>query len=256
MQLAFMSSVCPKMTLAELLEAGRSHGYEGIEFRPEWQHAHGVELDASTHQRGEIARRIRDSGLVPCCIAPGVKFCHEERARCDEEFEKLTRYIALAEEVGIQHVRVFGDPIPNAGAGARARNYQQQAEYLACAADRAAATGVQLVLETHMDFRAADAGEVLFLAGYPAELWVNWHLGHCLRHGEDVDEAYRQVKGRVGHVHWNVTEEKVERAHLRRQWQLLQDEGYAGFWSVEVINPSDSLKVLADHAAAWKELRG
>ena len=55
MRLAFMSSVCPKMSLAELLEAGRKYGYEGIEFRPEWGHGHGVELTASTEQRKEIA---------------------------------------------------------------------------------------------------------------------------------------------------------------------------------------------------------
>ena len=62
------------------------------------------------------------------------------------------------------------------------------------------------------------------------------------------------MKGRVGHVHWNVTEEKVERIHLHRQFELLADEGYDGYCSVEVINPPDPLKVLADHAAAWKEL--
>ena len=35
MKLAFMSSVCPKMSLRELLAAGQECGYEGIEFRPD-----------------------------------------------------------------------------------------------------------------------------------------------------------------------------------------------------------------------------
>lgn len=254
MRLAFMSSVCPKMTLAELLDVGRKCGYEGIEFRPEWGHGHGVELTATADQRKEIARQLADGGLVPCCIAPGVKFCHEEQVKRDEDRTKLHQYIDLAGEIGILHIRVFGDPLPNGGGGVRQQNYKIQAEYLAEAAERAAHAGVQLVLETHMNFRAADAAEVLYLAGYPAELWVNWHLGHCLRHGEDVDEAYRHVKGRVGHVHWNVAEEKVERAHLHRQFELLAAEGYDGYCSVEVINPSDSIKVLEEHAGVWQEL--
>ena len=87
----------------------------------------------------------------------------------DEDLEKLTQYIALAAEIGITHIRVFGDPIPNAGEGMRQRNYKIQSEYLACAAERAAHAGVQLVLETHMNFRALDAAEVLYLAGYPAD---------------------------------------------------------------------------------------
>ena len=41
MKLAFMSSVCPKLSLGELLSAGERHGYEGIEFRPQWHQAHG-----------------------------------------------------------------------------------------------------------------------------------------------------------------------------------------------------------------------
>jgi hypothetical protein len=95
----------------------------------------------------------------------------------------------------------------------------------------------------------------MFRAGYPAGLWINWHLGHCLRHGEDVDEAYRHVKGRVGHVHFCLDEEKVELHHLQRQAGLLAAEGYAGFFSVESINPPDPEQALASHAAAWKRLR-
>ncbi len=254
MKLAFMSSVCPKMTLAELLEAGRKYGYAGVEFRPEWGHACGVELDASADQRREIARQFKDSGLVACCIAPGTKFCHEDQAKRDEDLDKLHRYIDLAAELGIPNIRVFGDPIPNTGNQARQRSYHVQADYLGRAAERAAAAGVRLVLETHGNFRAFDANEVMFRAGYPAALWINWHLGHCLRHGEDVDEAYRHVKGRVGHVHWNITETEVEIPHLRCQYRLLADEGYDGFWSVEVINPDDSIKVLQEHATVWRQL--
>jgi sugar phosphate isomerase/epimerase len=113
---------------------------------------------------------------------------------------------------------------------------------------------VALVLETHGTARGVDIAEILFRAAYPPALRINWHLAHCLNHGEDVDEAYRHVKGRIGHVHWNIAEEQVERVHLHRQFQLLSEEGYDGYCSVEVINPPDSLKVLADHAAAWQEL--
>ena len=255
MKLAFMSSVCPKMTLAELLAAGVRHGYEGVEFRPEWGHGHGIELAATAAQRKEAARLLGDGPLEPCCVSPGVKFCLEEPGARDEHLALLQRYIDLAAEVGIRRIRVFGDPLPNGGAGRRAGSYQAQAEYLARGAERAGGAGVRLVLETHGNFRALDAAEVLFRAGYPAALWINWHLGHCLRHGEDVDEAYRHCKGRVDHCHFCLDEEKTGSGHVERQARLLADEGFQAFFSVEVIDPEDGEAVLARHAAAWKELK-
>jgi sugar phosphate isomerase/epimerase len=256
MKLAFMSSVCPKLTLPELLAAGEAHGYEGVEFRPEWDHAHGIEPGSPASGRKEAAEALADSPLEGCCLSPGVRFCRDEPGDRDAQLETLFRYIDLAADVGIPRIRVFGDPLPNAGAGRRAANYHAQAEYLARGAERARAAGVRLVLETHSNFRAFDAGEVLYRAAYPPALRVNWHLGHCLRHGEDVDEAYRHVKGRVDHVHFSLGEEKTDRAHIERQAVLLAAEGFAGFFSVEVINPPDPEQVLEAHAKGWGELKG
>jgi sugar phosphate isomerase/epimerase len=254
MKLAFMSSVCPKMTLEELLAAGAAHAYQGIEFRPEWGHAHGVELDATSKQRKEAARRLADGPLEACCLSPGTRFCQEEPGARDAELAKLQRYVELAAEVGIGRIRVFADPLPNTGGGRRAASYQAQAEYLARGAACARDAGVRLVLETHSNFRAVDAGEVLFRAGYPAALWINWHLGHCLRHGEDVDEAYRHVKGRVAHCHFALGEDQAASGAIERQLELLRDEGFREFFSVEVINPDDGQAVLSSHAAAWRQL--
>ena len=254
MKLAFMSSVCPQMTVGELVSAGAAQGYAGIEFRPEWGHAHGIELDSSSPQRSQAARLLADGPLEGCCLSPGVRFCKDEPGSRDAELETLFRYIDLATDVGIGRIRLFGDPLPNAGRGRRADNYQAQAEYLARGARRAHEAGVRLVLETHSNFRAFDAGEVMFRAAYPPALRINWHLDHCLAHGEDVDEAYRHVKGRVDHVHFSLDADEAKWVHTERQVALLAADGYAGFFSVELINPPDPAAVLADHAAAWKRL--
>jgi len=257
MKLAFMSSVLPKATLAELLAEGRKQGYQGIEFRPEWKQAHGVELAASTEQRKAVRLQLAEGGLEPCCLSPGVKFCEEEPGKRDAQLELLGRFVDLAADVGIGRIRVFGDPLPNKGGGRRSTNLGAQAEYLARGAAKAHQAGVRLVLETHANCRAADVGEVLWRAAYPPGLWVNWHLAHCLNHGEDVDEAYRHVKGRVGHVHFALSPDKHEEAgYILRQAQLLAGEGYDGFFSVEVINPPDGVSALKAHAEGWKMILG
>jgi len=253
MKLAFMSSVFPKMTLAELLAVGDQYGYEGIEFRPEWDHGHGVELGATAGQRKEIARVLSDSPLEPCALSPGVKFASPDAAERDAQLEHLGRYVRLAAAVGIGRIRVFGDPLPHDGG--RAASYAYQAEYLARAAAEADQVGVTVVLETHMNFRAFDAGEVLYRAGYPRALRVNWHLGHCLGHGEDVDEAYRHVKGLVAHAHFSLPDKPDGQAALRRQAELLLAEGFDEFFSVELIGPDDPHGVMSRHADWWKTLR-
>lgn len=255
MRLAFMSWVCPKMTLTELLAAGKRHGYEGVEFRPEVGHGHGVELSATAAQRKALRQEVEDSGLVACCIAPSVG-CDKEGTERDKHAQTLLRYIDLAAEMGILCVRVFGDPLPNGGAGRRSDSYALQADFLARPCERAAAAGVKIVLEVHGNLRGFDVGEILYRAAYPPALWINWHLEHCLNHGEDVDEAYRHVKGRVGHAHFQLIVEKTDPFDtVFRQAQLLAAEGFDGFFSVEVITNPDSEGVMKAHAAGWARIK-
>ena len=255
MKLAFMSSVWPAATTEQLIAAGKEHGYRGIEFRPEWKHQHGIELTASSGERKRLRKLLADNGLDGCCISPGCRFNQEEPVARDAELTKLLEYVHLAAEMGIPRIRVFADPLPRSGYGKRAEAYRTHADYFGRAADVAAKVGVRIVLETHLNCRAFDVGEILFHAGYPAALWINWHLQHCLNHGEDVDEAYRHVKGRVAHVHFALDDKESEMPSLLRQIQLLHAEGYDGYFSVEVINPPEHQPVLVKHAAAWERLK-
>jgi len=69
-----------------------------------------------------------------------------------------------------------------------------------------------------------------------------------------VDESYRHVKGLVTHAHYNLPDDEAERAAVVRQAQLLRDEGFDGYFSLEIINPDDSEGTLATQAERWKLL--
>jgi hypothetical protein len=110
---------------------------------------------------------------------------------------------------------------------------------------------IALCLETHSNFRAFDAGEVMFRAGYPHAFRINWHLQHCLNHGEDVDEAYRHVKGRVDHAHFSMSPE------IGRQMELLASEGFEGYFSLEMMpkEPEQEVdRIVADQSEQWWRL--
>ncbi len=250
MKLSYMTFLYPHLSADELIAKAKRFGCDGIEWRAEAGHSHGVELDAATGVVAGVRRRMADAGLLSSCLATSVKFCSPDKAERDANLARLRRFVDLAAEVGAPCIRFFGDPIANTGRGARADSYRVQASYMAQAADSAAAAGVKLCLETHSNFRAFDAGEVLFQAGYPRALWINWHLEHCINHGEDVDEAYRHVKGRVAHAHFTMS------PFVEREIELLSDDGFSGFFSVEMFfkpeAEADADKALAEQTAAWR----
>jgi sugar phosphate isomerase/epimerase len=250
MKLSFMTFLYPHLGADGVIAKAKQFAYDGIEWRAEAGHSHGTELDAPAGVVTSIRRRVADAGLLTSCLATSVKFCSPDKAERDANLARLRRYVDLAAEVGAPCIRFFGDPIPNSGRGARAESYRVQSAYMAQGAEWAASAGVKLCLETHSVFRAFDAGEVLFQAGYPRALWINWHLEHCINHGEDVDEAYRHVKGRVAHAHFTMS------PFVEREIELLADDGFAGFFSVEMFfkpeAETDADKMLAEQSAGWR----
>ena len=252
MKLSIMTFLYPRLDCQALIGKARTFDYQGIEFRAEAQHAHGVELESSPAQIKAIRQALADAGLATSCLATSVKFASPDKAEREQNLARLGRFIELAAAVGAPCLRFFADPIPNGGRGKRAESYAFQAEYIARACEPARQAGVKLCLETHSVCRAVDVGELLFRTGYPPALWINWHLEHCLLHGEDVDEAYRQVKGRVTHAHFSLS------PHIARQMELLAAEGFTGYFSLEMM-PKESEeavdRLVAEQSAGWWTLQ-
>ncbi len=248
MKLSFMTFLYPQFSHEAVLAKAQQFGYHGIEWRAEAKHQHGVELDVPAAEIRAIRARVAAAGLETSCLATSIRFCSPDKADREANLARLARYVDLAAEIGAPCIRFFADPLPNLGRGARAESYRVQADYMRQAAERAAPTGVRLCLETHSVFRAFDAGETLFQAGYPSALWINWHLEHCILHGEDVDEAYRHVKGRVTHAHFSMS------PHVERQMELLAAEGFTGHFSLEVMAENEAVadQTMAAQAAGWK----
>ncbi len=251
MKLSFMTFLFPKLGYDDLIAMAVKYGYQGIEWRAEAGHNHGVELESSPEKIRQIRARMADAGLETSCLATSAAFSRGDRSARESQLERLGRFVDLAVAVGAPCIRIFADPVPNVGRGARAEHYAIQAEYIARGCEVADAASVKLALETHSSCRAYDVGELLFRTGYPPAFWVNWHLAHCLKHGEGVDEAYRHVKGRVIHAHTGLGS-----VHVDRQAELLAIEGFKGYFSVEMMpkEGESGEKKIAEQAAEWKAM--
>ena len=263
MNLSYMSFLFPKYTAQQLIDTAAKYGYDGLEWRAEAGHGHGVELESSDAQLADIRARTAEAGLETACLATSIKFTDPDPAARAAMVERTRRFLELAVKIGAPRIRFFADPIPNTGRGARANAYAYQSESIAEACEYAAEAGVRLCLETHSVFRAVDLGEVLFRTAYPEALWVNWHLAHCLNHGEGVDEAYRHVKGRVDHAHFSFYGQPDRHGnptsiepHVERQAELLAIEGFTGHFSLEMM-PGDRAKaeeLVAEHVRRFRAM--
>lgn len=251
MKLGFMTSLAQDRTLPELVALAKQYGYQGVEFRPEWKQKHGIELSATSIQRREAKKLFADNGIEISSVSPGVKFLKDDR---DQQLDKMYRYVDLCADLGTPCMRFFADPLPKDPAQ-RSESHKIQAEYMAKAAARAQQAGVILGLETHGNSIGIDAAEMMHLAAYPPALRVNWHLSHCLRHGEDVDTAYRHVKGRVVHAHFSFPDDAEGMQAIQRQFELLLHDGFDGYFSLEIIRKGDPHPLLADCAENWKKLK-
>jgi sugar phosphate isomerase/epimerase len=251
MKLGFMSSMAQDKTIPQLIEMAKTYGYQSLEFRPEWKHAHGVELDMTAAQRKEARNRFADEGIEISAVSPGIKFVRDDR---DKQLEKMFRYVDLAADLGAPCIRFFADKLPEDPAERR-ESHRIQSEYQARAAEKAWEAGVLLALETHGNSIGLDTGEMMYLAGHPPAFRVNWHLSHCLRNGEDADSAYRHIKGRVVHVHFSISDDPIQMKAIERQFELLLYDGFSGTFSLEIIKEGDNTDKLIEHAQMWKQLR-
>jgi sugar phosphate isomerase/epimerase len=258
MRPGYMTSVCPHQTLGELIDTAKRYGYEGIEFRVEWHHQHGIELpahggSASGAELAAARRMLADSGIVASCIATSCRFNSPDAADHLPQRESLRRYIELARELGAPYIRTFSDSLPEGDAVERDRVLALAAESYAAVDGWAGEHGVTLLVETHTNMRGEWAQQILDQAG-AAHLKVLWHIGHHLSRGQSVDEAYGYIGGQVRHVHFSAggESENVTDADNLRTFELLSADGFDGFFSVENINPADPEAVLALHIEKFR----
>ena len=255
MKTGFMSSVCPTQTLPELVATATRHGYEGIEFRVEWDHPHGVELDSSDVTIREARKTLEDAGIAASCVATSVNFNSPDSAEHKPHREALRKHIVLAAEVGAPYIRTFSDSVPEDDERARDAVLSLAAESYASVDEWARKHRITVLVETHTNMRAHWAKRILDESD-ASNLQVLWDPGHHVRRGQTVDDAYGYLKGVVSHLHFGAQGEgagSMTEADHQRVVDLLQGEGFQGFFSVEVINPDDPEAVLTYNANQFRQ---
>jgi sugar phosphate isomerase/epimerase len=201
MKLSFSTLACPDWTMPQIMAIASTAGYDGIELRfvenedSLWKLPifRGPQL-ASTRQA------LSDHNLAIACVDTSCRFHSpdaQERARWLDEGERMAD---LASALGAPGIRVFGETVqPGAD---RASTRKWIADSIRTLAERIAANGTEVWLETHGDFADASAtAEILAEAGC-SQIGAVWDPANCfVESGEQPQEGASLLGARIRHVH-------------------------------------------------------
>jgi sugar phosphate isomerase/epimerase len=225
MKISFMTFACPGWTFDQVVDAAVRHEYQGIEFRCDADHHHGVEVWSSAGERSRMRERLEREGLAACCLATSLQFV------TDRVLEDAPARVQLAADLGCPALRVFCGPIPEGLEMSQAidkvgRQLRQVAEIVEN-------QNVELWLETHDSMSlAAHAAAAVQVARHPA-VGINYDNMHPYRRGETVADTFAALGGLIRHCHFHDALNQPDKVVIQRagQGELPLDEMFQGLVS-------------------------
>lgn len=262
-KLSFMTWICPKFSVEELVTCANKVGYDAVELRTDKGHGHGVELGTADEALAEVRDIFAESGVAVSALATGLSFADPDPGVRAGRVAELKRYVDLAEAVGAPVVRVFAGDLPRGIEVAGVVDYV--ADALGEAAESAEGRDVVIGVETHGDFSVSRYAAEVVKQVYSDRLRIVWDVAHPVRYLEGVDDTYDVLCGYVAHVHvhdyvYDDGRRKIVAAPFGEGFvpnaqalRLLARDGYAGYLSVEYEDANvDVEEVLAQYAQGMR----
>lgn len=238
--LVYSTLGCPNWTLEQAADAAVANGYAGLEIR--LLDGEIIPAALSPAQRAEVRRIMQGRGLRIAGLGASTRFTSQDADERRANVMELRSYLQLADALEAPMVRTFGGHTPEGVMFDQAVDWV--AEGISAVLPDAERYGVTVMLETHDAFcRGADAARVLAQVKHP-RFQAIWDVHHPYRMGESIEETWRQIGARVGHVHlkdawrrddgsWQLVLMGNGEVPNRAVINLLRTHGYQGDLSIE-----------------------
>jgi sugar phosphate isomerase/epimerase len=264
-RIAFSTIACPDYTFAQVADAARRFGYDGVEL---------YALEGQRLTPGILSDRLDEarhalSGIPIVSINSWATLSNPNLDERRIQEHQVARTFELANALHSPLVKVFGGEFP--ADREREEVLAYMAESLWRLAERAGDLGVTLVVETHDGFcRGADLGNLLSRVEHP-RIGALWDVHHPYRMGETPEQTDRLIGGRVAHAHvkdavriaggWRFVPLGEGELPVRAQLACLQARAFSGYvavdwekmWHPEIDGPDQA---LPQHIAVLREYIG
>lgn len=252
MKLGFSTLGCPKWTLEQAIAQAEGLGFEGIEVRVIDDVVITPQL--VREQLSRIKKAFAHTKVQLAALDSSVGFTSTDVQERRKQEADCHEWLALAAELGVKFIRVFGGKVPAGSTLAQAiDNVAESFNRVAPAAEKA---GINLVLETHDDFsRAEETAQALSRIGSP-NVGAVWDTVHTSRMGESPARVIELMGSRILHTHFkdailgeggkfDLVLEGRGNVPNREAVHVLADQGYDGWiilewekkWRVNIEEP-------------------
>ena len=240
--------------LDTLLTKATELGFEGVEFRVDAKHAHGVELERTGVERKEIAKKIAEAGLINCGLGTGCRYDSPDEAKLRESIERTKALLQLTADLGAPGLKVFGNNFHEDQGISKEATIEQVGKAVKECAKTANDLGVELRFEMHGDFNPSEyCLKVVELADEPSVSLIYNSDRRDVVDGS-VAQTISRVRKFVKHIHMHdlVDPEYPYQEMLR----IFKDSGYDGFAVAEIQASSDPERVLKYFVALYHAYLG
>jgi sugar phosphate isomerase/epimerase len=173
MRVSFSTLACPDWTMPQIIAMAAREGYDGIELRFVQGEDSLWKLPVfSGKELASTKRALADRALTISCLDTSCRFHSPDAAERGRWITEGKRMADLAAELGAPGLRVFGDTIQP---GADCDSTQGWiAESIRELAESSAMRGVEVWIENHGDFAAADEIAAILLQAPSPNAGVVW----------------------------------------------------------------------------------
>lgn len=253
MKLALLTyNMAAEWDLDTLLEKCMVLGFEGVEFRTDRDHAHGVEVEISQSQRDTVREKCDAAGVAIAGLSSGCSFDSLDADELEANVERTREHLDLCADLGTGGVKVYGNRL-HVDDGVPAQDTVEQiGDALAGLAEYASGLGVQVRFEMHGDFVKPEVcNELMERAGGGDGICLIYNCNNAY----DVDDSgsiagsYTAVAENVEHVHMHDLADPE--FPYRELIELLAEDGYEGWCSAELQDSPDRERVLRYYVDLW-----
>ncbi len=227
MKISFSTLACPSWKLDAVLEIARSEKFDGVELR-------FIENDDRLWSRAEFTgsglretiSKLNDFALEIPCLDTSCFFHDREQSTRRAAIEQGKRMAELAARLEAPGIRVFGDTIQPGATREMTRRWV--AESMDELNQEAKGLGVEVWLESHGDFAAAQETVGILKLGGESNLGVLWDPANAFADGGEDPETGMQILGsQIRHVHVkDAKRPSADAGNPRRVWDpVLMGEG-------------------------------
>jgi len=220
--------VLKHLSREDLLSVLKDNGFEGVEFRTDANHRHGVEADINAAEREQVVADCAAVGIQICSVATGNRYHDVDPEDVKRHIEETQARMQLAADLGAPRVRVFGNNFPNEVARESTNSQVAVALKELCAFGQD--IGVKPCLELHGEFDWQACKAVAKEVDH-ANFGLIWNSTRQDIVDGSLETALDAVWPWLNHVHLH--DLAGQGYPYRELFRLLCQRGYDGYLSAE-----------------------